>query len=354
MVVDLSEKNGTIKTKILFVSNVSLKDSTGQSAFVRNVYDEFSCYEDFSTRFVGTDMFPKSWASKNLVALALKVIVFQMILVFYFARIEKNEVCIFSFKPYMWSVLFLRIFRVRYVVLVEGLMPKTVEKLFPSWFRTPFHLLSKSVFKNAIGVICAYRSAADWVEKVSSGVRVEVVPCGFKELNFQASERAEYDLCYVGSFRVVHRLDVLLCFAKEYGLSVIFLGVGEQQSEIKERCQLMGIRSDFVGFVDATELPSYIGLAKVGWGVIDSEHWGVPMKVLDYVASGRPAITNSDHFSNLEVNGNVELVSSLDLSEIYRAFGRCLAGDIGFDSEELTDKYAWKNYCLVSQGFIAE
>ena len=349
----MNNLNNLEKTKILFVSNVSFNDKTGQSAFVRNVYDEFIKFEFFSTKFIGIDIFPKFFLLNKFTSILFKTFVFQFLLLFYYLRFRKSHVCVFSFKPYMWSVIFLKIFRVRYIVLIEGLMPKTVDRLFPSWFQSIFNHLSKVVFYNAIGAICAYKSAADWVHSINDELNIDVVPCGLKELDIQSKDRIVYDLCYVGSFRDVHRIDILLDFAEAYHLSIIFLGVGSQKEDIESQCELRKIKSKFIGFVDSSDLPFYIGMAKVGWGIIDSSHWGVPMKVLDYVASGRPAITNSFHFFDLNESGNVEIVNSLDVTDIYLAFTLCVENNISFDFAKLTEQYSWKNYCNVAQKIIS-
>ena len=117
-----------------------------------------------------------------------------------------------------------------------------------------------------------------------------------------ASIRARYGLegktiiGFAGSFARWHRVDLLLracgrLMPEHKDIAILLVGDGARRSEAEALAQDLGIadRVVFTGKIAHSDIPAYIGAMDIGV-MPESNLFGSPMKVFEYMAMGRPPV----------------------------------------------------------------
>jgi glycosyltransferase involved in cell wall biosynthesis len=100
---------------------------------------------------------------------------------------------------------------------------------------------------------------------------------------------------FVGTFAPWHGLDLLVqAFAQvaaRFDARLVLVGDGPERTRIEELCRSMGLqeRVAFAGTVPYVELPRYVAAFTVGV-MPDSNDYGSPVKVFEYMACGKPVV----------------------------------------------------------------
>jgi glycosyltransferase involved in cell wall biosynthesis len=288
------------EAKICYISNVDLGGMSGQHAFSRGVLSTLIKSGRLNVRSISPfgdpprDLtYQHSTIFKTSSFKVLKLLMYQVALC-YFIFLNREKWFVFSFKIHMVSAILLVLLRCKYVVLMEGHTKKNLQSRYHVFLVRFLLKFLGIILLNSRGVTVAYKSAADWLYR-DYAIRASIVLCS-SDLAFQSSTNKTFnksvDLVFVGSFREVHRVPALLALCSKYDLSCVLIGEGEE----KELCEKLVKQSkmqnvEFVGFLEGSELIAQVSRARFGWGFIAPDHWGLPMKVFDYMACGVVPLT---------------------------------------------------------------
>jgi hypothetical protein len=343
--------------KVVYISNVKLDSKSGQNSFSMNLAKEFlNYYEESLVVCPYKPLKPLSfygeknnfkWLFENSNLKFLKLVLYQCWLIYFFTKNRRKMYFVFSIKPYMFSAIVLPMVGAKFSVFVEGLIPKTTKRLWPGWASKVSTKMIEFVIMKADIVTAAYESACEWMRDFGR-TDVKLIPCGVspRKTISEDARHADFDICYIGSFRDVHMLDLLIAFANEYHLSVCLVGDGCRMKHIKGLTDVsMGGSFFFTGHVPPDEVFHYVNRSLVGWGMCDPAHHGVPMKVAEYASVGISSIVSSyENFHWLHDVGACFSPKSFELFNIYRAFNKCKLNVLKFSTIDVLDKYSWRNF----------
>jgi glycosyltransferase involved in cell wall biosynthesis len=183
--------------------------------------------------------------------------------------------------------------------------------------------------------------------------RVTVIPNGVDtSLFYPTPLPKEPVVLYYGTFQP-HRarllLEVIEVLARKKR-DVKFLLIGDIPSPVRDRLQCVaGNRVEIAGFVEHDRLPCYIQMARVCILPQDrSLGLGGSLKLLEYMASGRPVVaTNVDESFPLKESG-AGIVTEIDAEAMAEAIIRLLdndklAEDFARKGVIYAQKYEWRN-----------
>jgi len=183
--------------------------------------------------------------------------------------------------------------------------------------------------------------------------RVTVIPNGVDtSLFYPTPLPKEPVVLYYGTFQP-HRarllLEVIEVLARKKR-DVKFLLIGDIPSPVRDRLQrVAGNRVEIPGFVEHDWLPRYIQMARVCILPQDrSLGLGGSLKLLEYMASGRPIVaTNVDESFPLKESG-AGIVTEIDAEAMAEAVIRLLDDDrlseeLARKGVEYAQKYEWSN-----------
>lgn len=172
---------------------------------------------------------------------------------------------------------------------------------------------AQQVAERAMGAASAIIAVSDGVagrlrELYDVGDRVHVIPNGvdpdrFPEslLDARAATRRPFTVGYVGGFRPYHGLETLVdAFAivrrRHPDAQLMLVGEGRVTDEVAERITRLGLADAVVssGALQPHEVPRWLAGIDVGVAPYAVSHasYASPLKVLEYLASGMPAVAS--------------------------------------------------------------
>ncbi len=271
----------------------------------------------------------------------------------------RPDYIVLSVKPSLFSISILKSFLdYKLVCFVEGDSSKNLFSfLNPTVAKISLFLL-EMLIKSADSVFPAYYSAKEWVDRVRSDSKSIIVPVGIDQAVFNdefASKpnifnKESFIIGYVGSFRLVHRVDLLIeVLNHDERIKLCLVGDGECFDDIKESVKFLGLadRVEFKGAVDHSYVPEIVSKCDILWGYTDPLHWGVPIKVFEYLALNRPVIASKRREFDFIQKYNFGLTTkSINSREIYDELMCYLSNIKTINSRE----YILKNYRWDSLG----
>ena len=259
----------------------------------------------------------------------------------------------FSLKPTMFSTLLFPLLHKKYNIFLEGSLENNFLKLFKNKIlRTILVLVVRFLLKNASSVICTYESSLNYALKYNVNSRRSAI--GLNSAFISQDEKflnqyqnKPYDIIYVGSFREVHELDLLLELVRTLSLKCLLVGQGGEFKRlsqiIKEDPSLMNVR--VVGSVEQVKVPELIKSAKVSWCFTTPEHWGVPIKVFESLALDTPVISSfREDLAFVEELNYGAIVRSKEFDKLIEAYKQ--VAQIGQISSRrfILEHCNWKNW----------
>jgi len=286
-------------------------------------------------------------------------------MVLWWLLIRRPDSVVFSAKPGLIGVVIAGfLLNFEKVILVEGLGVKTLETLGGRVTNALGNLTYSLLFKNAKVIYAAYASALTWVETHNKNCLKKVVPCGvdttlFYPVKYEHKHTNKIVIGYVGSFRKVHELDFLLKIVSENeSMQAILIGDGERYDATVQKASQLEItdRVEFRGSLDQTKISEVIARCNLMWAYTTKSHWGVPIKVAEYLACNKFVIASRrKEFEYLEEKSFGVLLGSNSVSEFYSTLdNECpglLQGDVptvaGF--KYVSQNFSWSNFDQISE-----
>jgi len=186
------------------------------------------------------------------------------------------------------------IYNVRVYLLVEGLAKNTIKTLMRGVFLKIGEFVLSLNIRNAKSIYPAYKSARDWVYKISPKKNIIIIPCGvnFEVLTPQLKIPTKNLIVgYVGSFRKVHLIMDLIKAVKFFNVDLLLVGDGKEKNIIKQYIKINCINNvKFLGEKKQNDLPKIFSECDVMWAGTDSSHWGIPIKCFEYLACNKKVI----------------------------------------------------------------
>lgn len=299
---------------VVFYSSADLSINNGQGVYSRMVLNAIlkkNMSEQFQLKIIiphpkNSVDFLKNFPKKNLFFLPPKKnkdfiyhLHAQFLLFFKLLFTRDIDSIIYSVKPVQVALVAIKVFRnMTHIVLLEGLASKSIETfgLGKNGKKVGLFILS-FLLRRANIVIAAYESAAKWARSIDVK-KVRLIPCGIDSKLFYPCTKSalseKFIIGYVGSFRDVHRLDLLLEATKSLDIHVRLYGNGVEFERIKILAENLGIADKvfFYGDTPQKKLRKAICQCNLMWGYTDIKHWGVPIKVFEYLACNRPVLVS--------------------------------------------------------------
>lgn len=290
----------------------------------------------------------------------------QLLIIIYLFKLRPQSV-VFSVKPSLIGVEFARVFLgFEKIILVEGLGKNSLKKLGGSMVVFFGNLTYRVLFRKAKSIFVAYESAARWVREYKVACDVSVIPCGVDTEVFNPKHTSEnirlrddtINIGYVGSFRDVHRLDILvqlLFLNPNFNLTLI--GSGYVFEDIRDQIARfkLGERVQFLGELAQEEIPKAIASCHLMWAYTDLGHWGVPIKAFEYLACNKLVIVSErPEFSFVSENGYglvLDIESPEQISFLLNDFvsKQRNSGTFKIDSfDYISIHHNWQNYRKVA------
>jgi len=357
--------------RVAFVSLADISSSNGQGIYARKVLpqiineldsDKFDSYlispKPQNKKMIATPLIDESnarWLPEKKNRNILWHVYAQILIFIYLLRI-KPSIVVFSIKPSFFAIeLARKIIGFEKIILVEGLGKNNLKtlggKLIVLWGGVGYRLL----FKNPKAIFVAYQSALNWDNDFGVDCHKEVIPCGVDTNIFNSnlvpqyekvSECSEVIIGYVGSFRNVHRLDLLASMLLlNDRINLRLIGNGECFSSIKEfvLSNNLSDRVEFVGEVAQTAIPKLIQPCHILWAFTDVHHWGVPIKAFEYLACNKFVIASRrKEFDFIEKYEFGLILETNDVSEIESSLKHIIDKAITDDCFKI-DSYSYIN-----------
>lgn len=320
----------SLNKKLVFISLADMSEVNGQGIYSRrilsNIAQEIN-YEDNRLYIITPqpnssnilyDEFPPyiKWlySSKKKSRNMFWHVKFQLFIFFKLLYIRPCHV-LFSIKPSMIAVELARlIIGFDKIILVEGLGRNSLKSIGGKATVAVGELFYRVVFRKSKAIYPAYNSALEWVKSYNTNAHIETIPCGVdtrvfhpETLDLKYCEQGTITIGYVGSFRDVHRLDLLLNLAEnESRVKLLLVGSGQKLKMIKKlvKVKRLDSRVQFVGPVCQQDVCKYIQQCQILWAFTDINHWGVPIKAFEYLACNKFIIASRRHeFNFVEEKG---------------------------------------------------
>jgi len=152
-----------------------------------------------------------------------------------------------------------------------------------------------------------YRIPRTKIHVIENGVN----PQRFQPLDKMSSRdllhlsKTDFILLYAGSFQAYHGLYHIVSVCKKLNehhvnFQLFMIGDGKLRAKIQQHVQQLGISDKvvFTGYIANQLLPTYIAAADACMQLFRSNNGRIPgrsMKILEYMACGRPVIVSRDH-----------------------------------------------------------
>ncbi|HEV8308991.1 MAG TPA: glycosyltransferase family 4 protein [Methylomirabilota bacterium] len=171
------------------------------------------------------------------------------------------------------------------------------------------------VVTDAIGdvLVARYGVRAERIVTVPNGVDVERVrPLAAEECRRALGLQPEGPyLCFVGTLTPWHGLPELFAalpavLAEAKTARLLVVGDGPLRPRLLALSERLGLGAavHFVGAVPRDAVPRWLGAADVGLNLLTPSIVGAPLKLLEYLAAGRPVVsTRAPHFAWVEARG---------------------------------------------------
>lgn len=302
--VDISEKNGqgiyaynTIKSMLKFNNKMIIilpypKDNT----ILNELQKKDSIVWDF---------LPIKKTRRNI----LWHLYIQILSIIKFISIGKVDIMVYSLKFYMIApLIYSKLFRVDYDLLIEGFDNKMMGKFIKNnIFKLFLNKLIKCQIKHSRLSYPAYESLKYWIDELRLDNRSKVITCGIDEKIFIPAKRKmtkKMTIGFVGSFRDVHLINLLLESTQNYDIKVKLVGPKEIAKRfLKKFRKINKDNVEILGELEQVNLPNFFSDCDLMWGAIDINHWGVPIKVFEYLACNKKVIyTKSQTLSFIKDN----------------------------------------------------
>lgn len=374
-------KNKIRRKRVAFVSLADLSVLNGQGIYARRVYPriiEALCsqaivdttviapcpqgYSEFISEFPNKVEY--KWIPKKRKRNPLWHLLSQIYIFAYLLRIRPSTV-VFSIKPSMFAIELARFFlKFEKVILVEGLGKKNLKTLGGRGTVLLGKMGFRLSFNNAKAVFPAYKSAYKWVQEYNLGAHVEIIPCGvdtniFRPVfnKFKENESENITVGYVGSFRDVHKLDLLIKIViANKRISLKLIGNGEMLSSTKSLVAEHDLetRVVFRGEVSQHDIPREISTCDIMWAYTDIKHWGVPIKAFEYLACNKYVLASSrEEFDFIDELGFGCTTRSEDVAELSLLLNDIAdkikkSASVPTSHEYICTHYNWKNFSKVA------
>lgn len=359
------------KTKIFYLSIVDISAPNGQGIYAKKTLEALLKNNENTQIFIpkpqnncninyfknGNFIYlPSKKQNRNILwHLKLQMKLFFMILL----KVKKGDIIIFSNKPSMFSIpLLKKIVGFKTYVLVEGLSVKTINTVIPFIFRNiGLTILLKNI-KQAEVCFPAYQSALNWVKKYNQNAFL--FPCGV-DINiftprFQNIKETRFTIGYLGSFRKVHFIKELIESIKDLPIKLKLIGEGKELRKLKEyiKNNKINLTIEFIRNQPQEKLPELISGCHVMWGVTDPNHWGIPIKVIEYLACNKKVIyTNRVDHKFIEKNNWGVSLNNISKESLKSCFQKIISQyengnwhDNKGSHEYVAKYYDWENYLL--------
>ena len=344
-----------------FITTVDPTYGSGQNIFAYNLIKTFDDLDSCEDCIVFACRYPNNLRTTNTDVKVLfrdtkfkwlKILLFQFYLCIIFI-FRKDTYYVFSMKPYFFSATLLAILGRKYSVITEGNMKININKSYKFLWARLFLLLITFVIRRAQDVSSCYESGVNWVNTMRDSADCKWIPCGISNDQITIAKsrvtQGNFDIGYVGSFRDVHNLDKLIEFALKYNLKVKLVGTGHEFERITKFLKSSNLMGQFhcTGFVESDLVKEEIIDCKVMWALTTDEYWGLPMKIVEYLAAGKPVISNFKielkWFENLGVLKS--LSGSCSVEEIYEAYTKLEKVRIDDNVYQYLDaNFSWKRF----------
>jgi len=230
---------------------------------------------------------------------------------------EPLDAIVASLKPSLLaSPILARKYGIPYILLVEGLGMKSLERIGVPWLmRVAAERIFQLNVRAATQTYAAYEEARQWISSLQSPGQSEAqllysaVDSGLfrpfpaelarKQSNLPFSE-SDFVVGFIGSFKAYHNLDALVYAITGLAetmrnIKLLLVGEGPQYRRLRELVSKIGMdkRVVFTGMVSHREVPKFIAACDVTYAVISSNHGGNPMKCYESLACGRPVIVRN-------------------------------------------------------------
>lgn len=377
MLVNFDKNNKTI----VLLSLADMSCSNGQGVFSRKVLTEL--YGELTRKKCNVKLVaPKPKFPSALPSFFLKEGVwlsekknrnilwhlYSQIMVFYFLLKLRPSTVVFSVKPSFFGVeLARKIVGFDKVILVEGVGKRSLKTLGGKVVVVLGRLGFRMVFYKAKAIFVAYESALEWVKEYKVNCYTEVIPCGvdisiFNPANVGKGKSGDrlngVVIGYVGSFRKVHRLDLLvLQLLEDNRLYLKLVGVGENYGDIKKLVAFHKLESrvEFLGNVPQVDMPKIFSSCSMMWAFTDVNHWGVPIKAFEYLACNKYVIVSKRKEFDFINDYNFGVVlSNNDVTDISQKLGDLIDRadmELSLDVQSfpyIEEHHNWMNYRKVA------
>lgn len=159
---------------------------------------------------------------------------------------------------------------------------------------------------------------------------------------------------YVGTFFSYHRMEAIVDVAKKF-LSkcpqayFVMVGSGPNLSDIKKRVEDAGLSNKFIftGNVPAPLCAKYINTFNVGISFHHPEYGGFPMKILNYLACGKPVVSSRSPGTEFVAKYDLGiLIETTDPEEVTLALLQAIAMNENEDfklraRQVIEENYSW-------------
>jgi len=169
-------------------------------------------------------------------------------------------------------------------------------------------------------------------------------------------------ILFVGNFYEWHDVGVLLdslpiVLAKHPQLRLVLVGDGSTRRDMEKRAADLGVSHAvrFTGLIPHADVPRYMASADVAvvpYPKMDQENWLSPLKLFEYMASGRAIVASSvgQVADILQQEKNGLLIPPGDVTAMATAIKRLIADEdlrmrLGWQArEDAVRKHSWKQY----------
>lgn len=234
-----------------------------------------------------------------------------------------------------------RVSRTPQVLVVEGLEARNVSR--NASIPGASSVMSTIAWLNSVAstrVLVAYGAIRDWLGRMPlvDDSRLElfshgVDPSLFPEWDLEEARRAlelpvepgDYVVGFVGSFKWYHSLEVLigaLARPEMSGVKALLVGDGPEREAITRLVQDHGIGDRVLqaGSVPHDQIAAYVGACNLMFGARAPEHWSNPIKLVEYLAGGRPVIGyRTEEAAFIEEHGLGVLLDEVTPESVSRA-----------------------------------
>jgi len=292
---------------MIYLSFVDLSLNNGQGRYAFEILKQLQLYsvgEEITVLIPSTKFDLNIKPSKNMRFIYLpqkkerslfRHFINQLYIVLYLFILRKHHSkIVFSLKPMAFSTLFLKLLKYRVVLLVEGDVNRTLNRLVHGYKLKLGHYILKKNLNLADLIIPAYSKAKHWCESnLKHNIQIKQIRCGVNYSSISiinhSNQSNSIKIGYVGSFNQRHCLNLLVeAVSLNETIQVLLIGDGPTRDHILQLIDKFSVsdRITWVGEVPNYKLSEVLSSCTHGWGVTSNKDWSVPIKVYEYLAMG--------------------------------------------------------------------